>query len=43
MFPAPSVATTTTCIPAIAALAGLVPWAEAGIRQTSRRLSLRDA
>lgn len=34
-------ATTTTCIPAICAEAGLVPCAEAGIRQISRCPSLR--
>jgi hypothetical protein len=36
MLPSSSQATTTTRIPASRALAGLVPWAEAGIRQTSR-------
>ncbi len=36
-----SQATTTTCIPAICAEAGLVPCAELGIRQISRWPSLR--
>ncbi len=36
MFPRASQATATTRNPAIAALAGLVPWAETGIRQTVR-------
>ena len=40
--PASSQATGTTRIPAITALAGLVPWAETGIRQTSRCVSPRS-
>ncbi|MNE41191.1 hypothetical protein D3C80_1352500 [compost metagenome] len=35
-LPAWSHSTITTCMPAICAEAGLVPWAEAGIRQISR-------
>ena len=34
--------TGTTCIPAITALAGLVPWADCGIRQVVRSLSPRE-
>ena len=40
---ASSHATTTTCMPAICADAGLVPCADAGIRQTLRCASPRDA
>jgi hypothetical protein len=36
MLPWSSHSTTTTFMPAMTALAGLVPWAELGIRQTSR-------
>ena len=43
MLPAASQPTTTTRIPAMTALAGLVPWAEEGIRQTSRALSPRPS
>ncbi len=42
-LPASSQATTTTRIPAITADAALVPWAEDGMRQTSRSLSPREA
>jgi hypothetical protein len=35
-LPSSSVFTTTTSIPAMTELAGLVPWADAGIRHTSR-------
>ena len=41
MLPSVSVLTTTTCMPIMAALAGLVPWALAGIRHTLRWLSPR--
>jgi hypothetical protein len=41
MLPSVSVFTTTTRKPAITALAGLVPWADCGIRQTSRWASPR--
>jgi hypothetical protein len=34
---------TTTCRPAICALAGLVPWADEGIRQMVRWASPREA
>ena len=40
-LPSSSQATTCTVIPAITALAGLVPWAELGIRQTCRPPSPR--
>src|ERR1700716_2148036 len=40
--PSFKVATETTLNPAMTALAGLVPWADCGIRQTSRCASLRD-
>ena len=36
MLPLASQATTTTFSPAMTALAGFVPWAECGIRQTFR-------
>src|SRR2546428_13754835 len=39
MLPRSSQPTPTTLSPAMTALAGLVPWAETGIRQTSRWLS----
>jgi len=35
-LPLSSQATTTTCMPAMCAEAGLVPWAELGMRQMSR-------
>ena len=41
MLPWASQPTTTTRMPAMTALAGLVPWAEEGIRQTSRAWSSR--
>ena len=41
MLPFSSHFTTTTFMPAITALAGLVPCAEVGIRQTLRSLSPR--
>ena len=41
MFPFSSQATTTTVKPAVTALAGLVPWALTGMRQTSREVSPR--
>ena len=37
--PSSAAFTTTTRIPAITAEAALVPWAEDGIRQTSRAVS----
>ena len=40
-LPSSSQATTTTRMPAMTALAALVPWAEAGMRQTSRSASPR--
>ena len=40
-LPSASQATTTTFIPAMTAEAGLVPWAETGMRQTSRCASPR--
>ncbi len=40
-LPPASHSTITTRMPASAALAGLVPWAEEGIRQTSRWSSPR--
>ena len=40
-LPSASQATTTTRMPAMAALAALVPWAEDGMRQTSRCASPR--
>ena len=40
-LPSASHPTTTTCIPAMCALAGFVPWAEAGMRQMSRDPSPR--
>ena len=43
MLPFASVFTTTTCMPAITALAGLVPCADCGIRQTVRCVSPRDS
>ena len=43
MLPCLSHPTTTTFMPAITALAGLVPWALLGIRHTSRCDSPRDA
>ena len=43
MLPSSSVFTTTTFIPAITALAGFVPCADCGMRQTSRSLSPRDS
>ena len=42
MLPPVSVPTTTTRMPAITALAALVPCALAGIRQTVRASSPRD-
>ena len=42
-LPASSQATTTTCMPTICALAGLVPWALAGIKQMLRWLSPLEA
>ena len=42
-FPSSSQATTTTRMPAITADAALVPWAELGMRHTSRAGSPRDA
>ena len=41
MLPWASQATATTLKPAITALAGFVPWAETGMRQTSRWASPR--
>ena len=41
-LPSSSQATTTTRMPAITALAALVPWARDGIRQMSRCSSPRD-
>ena len=41
--PSAAVATTATLIPAIAAEAALVPWADAGIRHTVRPASPRAA
>ncbi len=41
--PLASQATTTTSMPTIAAEAGLVPWAEEGIRQIFRCVSPRAA
>ena len=38
-----SQATATICMPAMAAEAGLVPWAETGMRQMSRSWSPRDS
>ena len=43
MFPWASVFTTTTLMPAMTALAGLVPWADCGIKHTVRCASFRDA
>ncbi len=43
MLPWASQATGTTLKPPIAALAGFVPWAEVGMRQTLRCSSPRDA
>ena len=40
-LPSASAPTTTTLIPHICAEAGLVPWAEEGIRQTVRCVSPR--
>ena len=40
-LPMSSQSTTTTRIPAITALAALVPWADDGIRHTSRPVSPR--
>ena len=42
MLPDSSVATTTTRMPAITADAAFVPWADAGMRQTSRCESPRE-
>ena len=42
MLPRSSVATTTTSMPAITALAAFVPWALDGIRQTVRSSSPRE-
>ena len=42
-LPRASQATTTTSMPAMLAEAGLVPWAEAGIRHTLRCGSPRAA
>jgi hypothetical protein len=42
MFPLASVFVTTTVIPAMTALAGLVPCADCGMRQTVRCVSPRD-
>ncbi|MNI78878.1 hypothetical protein D3C73_1352930 [compost metagenome] len=42
MVPSAAVATTTTFIPAKTADAALVPWADAGIKQTVRCWSPRD-
>jgi len=41
MLPSSSLFTTTTSKPAITALAGFVPWAEAGMRHTFRSWSPR--
>jgi len=43
LLPSASQATGRTLKPAMTALAGLVPWALVGIRQTLRCLSLRDS
>ena len=40
--PAASLLTGTTCMPAITALAGLVPWADWGMRQVVRWVSPRE-